>query len=121
MINVNIGPGRAIEGWRCSGKFGSSESRNAGNRLAYVTTLRQSAGMPMPLGAGFAQTLQLLLVRATEQNPPLLPGQCDSIQSEANSQEQCTPPSAATVHGIKGPLPLLLQSFSGSKTAGDRT
>ena len=30
-------------------------------------------------------------------------------------------PSPVTVHGIKGPLPLLLQSFSGSKTAGHRT
>ena len=74
----------------------------------------------------------LLLVRATEQNHALPPGQRASIQSEHWWVCVCRMrrgeftgamplPSAATVHGKKGPLPYLLQSFSGSQTAGHRT
>ena len=130
-------------------------------------SLRQSAGMPMPLGAGFAKILLaaqfdgsprprllrsllwpvgvifgywtviwlsflLLFVRAAEPNPPVLSGQRASIQSEHYWGRVCRMRhgeltgalplrSAGTVHGVKGPLPLLLQSFSGSKTAGHRT
>ena len=129
--------------------------------------VRQSAGMPMPLGAGFAKILLaaqfdgsprprllrsllwpvgvifdywtviwlsslLLFVRAAEPNPPVLSGQRASIQSEHYWGRVCRKRhgeltgalplrSAGTVHGVKGPLPLLLQSFSGSKTAVHRT
>ena len=74
----------------------------------------------------------LLFVRAAEPNPPVLSGQRASIQSEHYWGRVCRKRhgeltgalplrSAGTVHGVKGPLPLLLQSFSGSKTAGHRT
>ena len=74
----------------------------------------------------------LLLVTAAEQNPPLLPGQRANIQSEhycgrarreGHGEFTAAMPirSAATVHGIKGHLPLLLQSFSVSTTASHRT
>ena len=75
-----------------------------------------------PVGVAWLSSL-LLLVRATEQNPLMLPGQCASIQSEhmdwgcvcrsrhGEFTEAMPLASAATVRGKKGPLPFLLQSF----------